>query len=335
MNEKNKFYLTAELKLQKETEALRKEAASVITLPEGEEKQPDLSYFSAVFVSSGKNLNNAYFLGSELVSSSGSIVSKALDIEHSETEIIGHLFSSAFTDGEGKKLDLNELASSETAALDSKDMHIQIGSVVYKSRFPEIAKEIAEGKWKVSMECYYQDYDIKVGDTILPKSAAEVLGIESSNKEDIFGKFGKIVRDGEEIAQGTVARVLRGICFSGCGIVKNPANPPSVILETSSSDDDNNNSEEIVFNLDDIDKEKSSLNIEDLKVINVTSKDIEDENNISNSYSSEEGNDSFADMEDTIISYIEELFNDKQVKEKMTGSLDRLQEALGKAYSKL
>lgn len=266
---KNKFYLTANIKMKEETVELRKEVASVIKLPTDAEKQPDLSYFSAILVSSGENLNHAYFLGSELVAAANTVVSKALDIEHKEQDIIGHIYSDAFTDATGNELPLEELASIETATLDSKDMHIQIGCIVYKNRFPEIAKEIAEDGWKISMECYYMDYDVKIGDMILPKDTAKALGIETAN-DSVYGKKGIIKKDGKEIANGTIARVLRGICFSGCGIVKNPANPASVILETASD----NINEEITFDLDLLNTTASNL-IEN-EDINVTSKDIDD-----------------------------------------------------------
>jgi len=45
MEDKYKFYLTATIDMAEETEDLKKEAASVINLPEAGEKQPDLSYF--------------------------------------------------------------------------------------------------------------------------------------------------------------------------------------------------------------------------------------------------------------------------------------------------
>ena len=265
----NKFYLTANIKMEQETEALKKEVASVIKLPAPDEKQPDLSYFSAVLVSSGENLNHAYFLGSELVAASDTVVSKALDVEHVEHDIIGHIYSRAFTDAIGEPLSINELASTETATLDSKDMHIQIGCIVYKSRFPELTKEISSNEWKVSMECFYSDYDIKIGNMILPKDTATALGIEAAN-ESIYGKKGIVKKDGKEIAEGTIARVLRGICFSGCGIVKNPANPASVILESVASV----STEDVVFNLDLLKTEASKE--EEAENINVTSKDIDD-----------------------------------------------------------
>ena len=89
MNEiNNKFYMEADITLLDETDELRHEAASIIKLPEPDQKQPDLSYFSAIFVSSGTNLNNAHFLPTELVQASSSIPSKAVDVEPEEAEII-------------------------------------------------------------------------------------------------------------------------------------------------------------------------------------------------------------------------------------------------------
>lgn len=233
----NKFYLEADIKIQEETPILKEKASKIIELPEASKKQPDLQYFSAIFVSSGENLNNAYFMGSELVAAEGTIVNKALDIEHQEESIIGHIFERAYCDKEGNKLDIEELASKETAGLDSVDMHIAIAGIIYKNRFPNIAQEVSDNKWKVSMECYYQNYDVKIGNLILDKKEAEAIGLASSD-DKVLGRLAKVIKDGKEIAKGTVARVLRGICFSGCGIVKNPANPPSVIFETASNKGD-------------------------------------------------------------------------------------------------
>jgi hypothetical protein len=368
--DKNKFYLTASINMVDETEDLKKEVASVINLPEGSEKQPDLSYFSAIFVSSGENLNHAYFLGSELVAAKDTIVSKAMDLEHNETEIIGHIYSSAFTDASGEGLSTIELASTETATLDTKDMHIQIGSVIYKNRFPELSKEIADNDWAVSMECYFTDYDIKVGDMIIPKEAATALGIEIAD-EETYGKKAKVIKDGKEVAEGTVARVLRGICFSGCGIVKNPANPPSIILETAT---DTTKDDTIIFNLDLIETASEEKKITQVtESINVTSKEIEpqkkEESDLENndtvgicvSYKRRlEDKDGtllnenwctefsqsctatfLGDASDqgclrnkvmkTAASCVEKLFKSKHLEDTTVASLERLQSALGKA----
>ncbi len=50
---------------------------------------------------------------------------------------------------------------------------------------------------------------------------------------ELVGNFVKITADNKELGVHSAARVLRGITFSGMGIVKNPANPHSIILETA------------------------------------------------------------------------------------------------------
>jgi len=232
-NVMDKFYLEADIQLEEETEDLQKAFAAVIELPRNEDKQPDLQYFSAIFVSAGTNLNGAHFLPSELVKAEDTIVSKALDVEHKEEEIIGHIYDRAFINDDNKRLDIVELANKEDASLDSEnnDMHVVIAGVIYKNRFPNLAKEVSSGEWKVSMECYYSNYDVKIGDMILTRPEAESMGLAHDDR--LFGKLARVIKKGKEIAEGTLERVLRGIVFSGCGVVKNPANPPSVILETA------------------------------------------------------------------------------------------------------
>jgi hypothetical protein len=251
VEEKKRVYLEADIKVQKETESLRKAAASVIDLPSDKEKQPDLLYFSAIFVSSGENLNHAYFLPSELISAEHTIVNKALDVEHKEDEIIGHLYDREFMDDSGNKVSLDELASSDEVDSSSKKIHIAVAGIIYKSRFPNIAQEVADGKWKVSMEAYFTDYDVKIGDLIISKDEAESLGL--AKIESKLGSLAKVLKKGKEIAEGHVTRVLKGILFSGCGIVENPANPPSIILETAKNKDKNRDEdglEDIVIILD-------------------------------------------------------------------------------------
>jgi hypothetical protein len=220
--------LEAEIKLFEGTEELRQEVASVVAFPEN--KTPDMLFFSGIFVSSGENLNKAFFMPSELVKSHHTINNKALDVEHDETQVVGHIYSSAFIDRSGNKLEITTLQGMNQDELEKMDIDVMIAGIVYKSRFPELSKEIKESKWKLSMETYFQDYDIKIGDLILSKKEAEALGLTSNS---VLGRVARVLKKGKEIAKGEVARVLRGLMFSGCGLVKNPANPRSVILETA------------------------------------------------------------------------------------------------------
>lgn len=224
------------IKLHKETATLREKAMSSfsnmreefasIDLPSN--LQFDLKYFTAVFVSSGSNLNNAYFLPSELLKAEASICNKPMDIEHEERSIVGHIIDCQFVDKkEGNRLDLEEMASYDVSAIDAMDMDIEISGVVYKNRFPEVCSDIDSGVYKVSMECYYPSFDVLVGDTIMTASEAAALGIDFN-----LDKKYNISKGGLEI-NGFAKRVLRDIHFSGCGFVKEPANPESVIMETA------------------------------------------------------------------------------------------------------
>jgi hypothetical protein len=286
-----KFILSGKIELCDENSSLRSKASKIIELPNETERQPDLQYIKAILVSSGRNLNNAFFMPSELVAAEDTITNKALDIEHEEQNVVGCLIDRAYVDKEGNPLDVKELASRETASLDSQDMHIMISAVIYKNRFPNLAQEIADGKWdSVSMECYYQDYDIKIGDLVLDRREAEVMGLVTAS-EDILGKMAKVVKEGIEIATGEIARVLRGICFSGCGIVKNPANPDSKILETA--------------------KEKEKFTDEEKEIITLDYDSIEDNNLTSvNTEEAKDGN-----LDDSVgicVSYKKRVYNKKE-----------------------
>ena len=274
---KNKFYLEGKLELHEETADLKEKASKVIELPPEKDRQPDLLYFSAILVSSGENLNHAYFMPSELVAAESTIINKALDIEHSEKDIIGHLYQKCYIDKEGNPLDLAELASAETASLDTQDMHIAVAGIIYKARFPNLAAEVSSGKWQsVSMECYFQNYDVKIGDLILDRNEAEVLGL-ASNDDKVIGRLAKVIRNGKEIAEGKIARVLRGICFSGCGIVKNPANPPSVIMEVANEKLEATNSDEIIIlSYDKVDNNVTSDSVETSNISDNISEEARD-----------------------------------------------------------
>lgn len=280
-----KLYLEADITLLEET-AERKEAAAAIELPKGPDKQIDLQYFSAIFVSSGENLNKAFFLPSELVASEGTVVAKALDVEHKESEIIGHIYDRAFIDKDGQVLDVETLSSMDSRDLDKKEIHIVIAGIIYKNRFPEIAKEVEAGKWKVSMECYYENYDVKIDDLIMDRKEAESLGLLIQNNS-VLGKTAKVIKNGIEVAKGEVARVLRNISFSGCGIVKNPANPPSVILETAKESEEEINKEIIILNYDNLNKSNNNVTSESIESSNFNESGTGDSNLDENNETSE------------------------------------------------
>ena len=203
--------------------------ASILSLPPESERQPDLQYMTAIFVSSGMNKNGAVFMGSELVKARGSITSKAVDVEHEEQSIIGQITGNAFLGRDRSIIDAEIAATTmSTEELDELEMDIGITAIIHKSRFPQLAKEIEEGQWMVSMEAYYRDYDIKVGETVIPREKAEEMGYDK-----LVGSVGQLKDGDKEMGFHLVGRVLRDIVFAGVGIVQNPANPRSVIMEAA------------------------------------------------------------------------------------------------------
>ncbi len=205
-----------------------KEIASALSIPPPELRQPDLQYFNSVFVSSGFNLNLAYFLPSELVKARNTIINKPLDREHEQEEIVGHIYGSTFAYKDGTPFDPVELAEQVGLDIDKVAMDILTSSFVYKARFPDIASEVEEGKYGVSMECYFRDFDIIVDNIIIPKVEAKKAGLVNAVNNVITVVEGELVKGTHK-----VGRVLRGMLFSGCGLVETPANPDSVIFETA------------------------------------------------------------------------------------------------------
>lgn len=222
----NKFNIRASLV----KEALNKEVSSALAIPPPEKRQPDLQYITSVFVSSGYNLNLAYFLPSELIKSRNTIVDKPLDIEHEQDKVVGHLYSTAFVYKDGTTFDPMEVAEQYGLDVDKISMDVLASAKIYKARYPEVAQEVEEGKYSVSMECYFKDYDIIVDNIIIPKVEAKKAGLIKAVDNAV-----KVVEGDKTIGIKKVGRVLRNMLFSGCGLVETPANPDSVILETATT----------------------------------------------------------------------------------------------------
>jgi len=231
VEQENKITLYAPIIIDDSISQQAQEKAAVLAFPD--EKQNDLQYIRSILVSAGTNKNGAHFMPSEMLKAHNTVVNKAIDIEHDEEKVIGHIYECAFLQKDGEQFDPNQIiADAEEAGtnLDDLDIDIVVAGVIHKLRFPELADEISNGDWKVSMECYFKDFDIKIGDTIITRQEATALGYDPA---ELVGNFVKITADNKELGVHSAARVLRGITFSGMGIVKNPANPHSIILETA------------------------------------------------------------------------------------------------------
>lgn len=231
MNPENKIRVCATIDVQDQVDDLAHEKASSLVFPD--EKQSDLQYIRSILVSAGTNKNGAHFLPSEMMKAHNTVVNKAIDIEHDEDKVIGHIYESAFLYKNGEQFDPKQVLAEYAEAArdpDSLDIDIAVAGVIHKMRFPQYADEISSGDWKVSMECYFKDFDLLIGDTIITRDEATALGYDPN---DLIGGFVKVIAGHMALGTHTVARVLRDITYSGMGIVKNPANPHSIIMETA------------------------------------------------------------------------------------------------------
>ena len=186
--------------------------------------QFDLYYLNSVLVSTGWNKNDDVFHPQETWAAKDTPVDKQFNFMHDESDIIGHITGSLVVDQDGTEI-------SDTSSVEKFD--IITSAVIYnswtdpelKERMTKIISEIEEGKWFVSMECLFNDFDYAV---ITPDDEHKVIA-----RDDASAFLTKHLRayGGNGKYEGyTVGRLLRNIAFSGKGLVSNPANPRSVIL---------------------------------------------------------------------------------------------------------
>ena len=189
--------------------------------------QVDLYYLNSVLVSTGWNKNDDVFDPAEAWAAKDTPVDKQFNYMHNESDIIGHITGSIVVDKNGVKI---------TSEEQPEEFDIITSAVVYKSwsdpelreRMTSLIQEIDEGKWAVSMECLFSDFDYSI---ISPEGKFSVV---ARNEESAFLTKHLRVYGGEGKWDGyKVGRLLRNISFSGKGLVNQPANPRSIILDSS------------------------------------------------------------------------------------------------------
>lgn len=188
--------------------------------------QFDLYYLDSILVSTGWNLNDDVFDAEETWAAKSTPVDKQFNYMHDETDIIGHITSSSIMVGETLYTEDN---------IPSEDFHIVEGSVLYrvwndtklKERMDNLISEIEEGKWYVSMECLFSNFDYAM---ISPKGEHSVVARTKTTaylSKHLRAYGGQGSFDGYK-----VGRLLRNITFSGKGLVNEPANPNSIIFNS-------------------------------------------------------------------------------------------------------
>lgn len=196
--------------------------------------QFDLFPIYTVLVSTGWNKNDDVFGKAETWKARYTPEDKPFNLEHEPSKIIGHITASCAVDDAFLPIDDNTVIDD----LPSK-YHILTSAVVYRAAnnrnkewteaTNKLIQEIQDGKWCVSMECLFNDFDYAMAD------ADGKHTIVNRNEDTAFLTKHLRMYGGEgTFNDQKVGRYLKNITFSGKGLTEHPANPDSVIFTDTS-----------------------------------------------------------------------------------------------------
>ncbi len=193
----------------------------------------DLYPVYTLMVSTGWNSNTDVFLKTETYTARRTPEDKPFNLGHNPRQIIGHITGNIVVNEALEVLDDN-VSFDEVPDL----FHIITSAVVYRhvsSRDKDLEKEAAQlieeiqsGDWYVSMEALFTGFDYG----IMYADGSQQL-VERNSSTAFLTKHLRAYGGDGEYNGGRLGRVLRNITFSGKGLVKNPANPNSVIFNES------------------------------------------------------------------------------------------------------
>lgn len=191
----------------------------------------DLYYTRSVLVTSNWNLNDDVFDPEEVWAARYTPVHKPTNIEHKESQIVGHITECWASTSDGQLIPDNTSIKELPEVFDLVN-----GAVIYRhysepelqERTNTLISEIEAGKKSVSMECLFSnfDYAVQMADgsfKIVPRNEASAFLTKHLRAYGGSGKY----------EDNKIGRLLRNITFSGKGYVNNPANPESIIFQHS------------------------------------------------------------------------------------------------------
>jgi hypothetical protein len=191
----------------------------------------DLHPLSTILVTTGWNKNDDVFEQGEVWMARATPEDKPFNYEHQCDQIIGHIIANWPVSEDGTRL-------ADDTALDSLPDRYSLltSAVLYKywekpelqQRMDSILEGIAKAEWFVSMECLFKGFDYAL------KAKDGTSRVVARNTQTAFlTKHLRAYGGNGVYGEYRVGRLLRNIVFSGKGLVKNPANPESIILSSS------------------------------------------------------------------------------------------------------
>ncbi len=196
--------------------------------------QDDLYYSKSLLVSTGFNKNFDFFPIVDTWNARFSPIDKPSSIDHVRNHVVGHSTDAVAFDREGNQLTEND---------GTVDFDIVDASVIYcrgrgtkeeNERIEKLIDEIEEGKYCVSMECFFANFDyvlVPRCSDIMEADMSKAEFIERNEKTSHLSKYLQVYnKKADNTYMGQyIGRVLRQITFAGKGYTKNPANPTSAI----------------------------------------------------------------------------------------------------------
>jgi hypothetical protein len=190
----------------------------------------DLYYTQSILVTTDWNKNDDIFDKEEVWAAKDTPIHKPTNLEHRETEIVGHITANWPITEDGIYI------HPETPVENLPErFHILTASVIYKGftdpelsgRANQLIAEIEEGTKYVSMECFFNGFDYGLTD----KSTGEFKVLARNEETAFLTKHLRSYGGIGEHENYKIGRVLRNITFSGKGFVDRPANPESIIFD--------------------------------------------------------------------------------------------------------
>ena len=196
-----------------------------LALAENKE-QIDLYYLKSILVSTGWNKNDDVFDPAELWEARSTPEDKPFNFMHNEKDIIGHITANEVVDFDGNPISKDSEVPDKFNILTSAVVYTEWSDPEQRQRMHKIVSEIEDGKWFVSMECLFPDFDYA-----LKGAAGETKVIKRNEASAFLTKHLRSYGGDGKYEDYQVGRLLRNLSFSGKGLVSKPANPRSVILE--------------------------------------------------------------------------------------------------------
>ena len=193
--------------------------------------QIDLYYLESVLVSTGWNKNDDVFLIKSTWDARNTPEDKQFNFMHNENDIIGHITGSYIADRDGNKIE-SDVAPEKFDIITQAVLYNSWTDPENRERMQKIISEIEDGEWFVSMECLFSDFDYALVD---PKGKNQLLKRDGASA--FLTKHLRAYGGEGEYEGYKIGRALKNISFSGKGLVSNPANPRSVILNSTKAFD--------------------------------------------------------------------------------------------------